>query len=80
MPKFKVQLGRDATAYWSTEIEADDLEEAKNNLSTHGYDCPEGTIWKEDGYESFNNVEVCIIESPDGSMIRNIPGSAWETI
>jgi hypothetical protein len=75
---FHVQVGRDATAYFGAIIPSDSLEEAKGNLSKYGYECDISTVWTESGSYPFDNVEVCEIASPDGTIVRWTEQSGWE--
>lgn len=75
---FDVQIGRDATVYFSAILQAESLEELKERLHKTGIECPEDTEWKFDGYDSFDNVEVCTVELPDGTMWKYRPESGWE--
>ena len=77
MPKFEIQIGRDATVYFSTTIEAESLEEVQSKVSRHGFECPEDTVWFEDGTDVHDNVEVAVIENPDGSMVRYTEQDGW---
>jgi hypothetical protein len=74
---FEIQVGRDATTYYTTTIEADSLEEAKNNLNRHGYECKTDTVWTETGTDVFDDVETCVITSPDGSTVSYSQYEGW---
>lgn len=80
MPKFHVQVGRDARVYYSAEIEAESLEEAKSRISRWGYKCPEDTVWRTDGVEDFDHVETCVIMTPEEESVLAVytDGDGWE--
>jgi hypothetical protein len=75
---FHVQVGSDATVYTGAIIPSASLEEAKDKLTRHGYRCDSSTVWKNEGFNSFDNAEVCNITSPDGTGVRWTEQSGWE--
>jgi len=75
---FHVQVGSDATVYTGAIIPSASLEEAKDKLTRHGYRCDSSTVWKDEGFNSFDNAEVCNITSPDGTSVRWTEQSGWE--
>ena len=82
MPKFVIQVGRDARIYFKATVEAESLEDAMSNVSRHGYDCPDDTVWVEDGMDDFDNVETCSISTSDGkeTMLASYEDSdGWKT-
>ncbi len=79
MLKFKVQVGKDARVYYSTEIEAESLEAVKAMVSRHGMTVPEGTIWKQDGIDDFDNVETVSIHQDDCKFLASYDDNdGWE--
>ena len=82
MPKFVIQVGRDARIYFKATVEAESLEDAMSNVSHHGYDCPDDTVWEEDGVDDFDNVETCAISADDGKetlLASYDDGEGWQT-
>jgi hypothetical protein len=75
---FHVQVGRDATAYFGAVIPSDSLEEAKDKITKYGYECDSSTTWTKDGYDELDNSEVCVITSPDGTMVRWTQSDGWQ--
>lgn len=78
MPKYKIQVGRDASVYFSTTVEADSLEEAQGRLSKNGYAGDTDAPWVFDGYDSFDNVETASLTAPDGSISEYDAQTGWE--
>ena len=76
--KFQIQIGRDARIYYSTTVEAESLEEVQEKVSRHGFECPEDTVWINDGTDDFDNVETAVIELADGSMVKWDEGNGWQ--
>ena len=66
MPKFEVQIGRDARVYHKAVIEADSLEDAKSKLTSDGYHAKDAK-WELDGHDSFDAIETCCISTDDKS-------------
>lgn len=81
MPKFSVQVGRDARVYYTATVEADNLEDAQSKLSRHGYDCSPDVQWTRDGIDDFDHVETCAISTADGETVlaSYSDGDGWET-
>jgi hypothetical protein len=70
MPKFEIQVGRDARVYYKATIEAESLEAAMAMHSRHGFDAPEGTEWIADGADDFDQVETLnISQTVDGEDV-----------
>jgi hypothetical protein len=80
MPKFEVQVGRDARVYYTATIEAESLEAAKALNGRHGFDAPKGTVWNKDGLDEFDNVETVNIYDPDTAEMfaTYTSGDGWE--
>ena len=77
MPKFTIQRGFDATGYFSAEIEADTIEEAAIIVAEDDPNNP--ILWKEDGFDSFDKMEVCrVIDAVNNINLRRGDGDAWE--
>jgi len=78
--QFSVQIGRGATVFHSATVEASSLDAAKDRLSKRGYDCPDDTVWVEDGHDGpcSDNVEVAYITSPDGTVSSWDDEGEWE--
>ena len=82
MPKFVIQVGRDARIYFKATVEAESLEDAMSNVSRHGYDCPPSVIWEDDGIDEFDNLETCAISANDGEetlLASYDDGEGWKT-
>jgi hypothetical protein len=75
---FHVQVGRDATAYFGAIIPSDSLEEAKDKITKYGYECDSSITWTKDGYDELDSAEVCVITSPDGTMVRWTQSDGWQ--
>lgn len=75
--EFSIQIGRDATVYYSATVKSDSLEDMQSRLSRHGFTCPDDTVWKEDGNDTFDNIEVAYITSPDGTITEYTEQSGW---
>lgn len=80
MPKFEVQVGRDARIYYTATIEADSLEAAMAMSGSHGFNAPEGTVWTKDGFDDFDHVETVNIYDPDTAetIARFTDNDGWE--
>ena len=82
MPQFVIQVGRDARRYYKATVEAKSLEDAMSKVSRHGYNCPPGVIWGDDGIDEFDNVETCAISANDGEetlLASYDDGEGWKT-
>ncbi len=69
MPKFEIQVGRDARVYYKTTVEAESLDAAMAMNSRHGFDAPEGCDWEHDGTDDFDSVETVVISNPGTDTI-----------
>lgn len=79
MPKFEIQVGRDARVYYKTTIEAESLEEAMAMNSRHGFNAPSGCDWVEDGIDEMDNVETVSVTDPstDRVIANYVDGDGW---
>lgn len=78
MPKFRIQVGRDARVYYKTTIEADSLDQAQEGLSRHGYEGDHD--WEFDGVDDFDEVETaCILDETDTEILSSYTsGDGWD--
>lgn len=68
MPKFILTVARDATAYFTATVEADDLEALKSRMSERGYTGETLTPW-ESSYEAFDHVEYYYVNNEAGEVL-----------
>ena len=66
MPKFILTIGRDATVYFSAEVEAENIEEIHAQMGKRGYHGKTLTEWEEIDSHTFDNVEHFTIRSEEG--------------
>ena len=79
MPLFRIQIGRDARAYYTAEVEAPDLRTLQNKLSRHGWDLPPATVWTFDSVQDFEHVETAAITSGAGVALATYDSlDGWE--
>lgn len=79
MPRFTIQRGFDARCYYSAVIEAKTIEEAAAIAYEDYYDMPDRIKWKEDGFDSFDNMEtVNVIDEETGKTLSWHDGGGWE--
>ena len=76
---FRSQIGRDARALYSAEVEAPDLLTLQNSLSRHGWDLPVSTVWTFDGVDDFDHVETAHIATGAGVALATYDSlGGWE--
>jgi hypothetical protein len=71
MPKFILTVGRDATIYYSAEVEAENIEEIQTQMTKNGYDGETLTEWEMVDSQVFDNVEQFIISTNEGAQLFN---------
>lgn len=69
MPKFKVNVLRDANVTYSAIVEAADLEEVKGYFGKSGYQGPIIGDWMEVDVNTFDDVEHYSVQDDDGTEI-----------
>jgi len=57
VPKFIVEVARDATVRYQAVVEAKDLDEVKSHFHKSGYAGDTVTEWKQVSLSSYDNVE-----------------------
>lgn len=70
MPKYIVEVARDATVRYQAVVEAKDLDEVRDNLHKSGYDGETVTEWKQVGLSSYDNVEEYAVLDMDQNVLH----------
>ena len=69
MPKFILTIGRDATVYFSAEVEAENTKAIHSQMGKRNYHGETLTEWEEISSQTYDNIEHFTIRSEDGEEL-----------